>query len=91
MWSLNSRGVEKALAHEVQGNCWFVSWRLRWSRNLALEAKRPPQVGQATSFSWLWQRMCSLSLDTAVSVLLQPGHRHWREVRREEAWPPTCQ
>lgn len=33
----------------------------------------PPQVGQATTFSWVWLRRCSRSLQWSLKVQAQPG------------------
>lgn len=48
-------------------------WRRIWSKNLVLLANMPPQVGQATTFSWVWLRRCSRSLQWSLKVQVQPG------------------
>lgn len=44
-----------------------------WSKNLVLLANMPPQVGQAATFSWVWLRRCSRSLQWSLKVQVQPG------------------
>lgn len=44
-----------------------------WSKNLVLLANMPPQVGQAATFSWVWLRRCSRSLQWSLKVQEQPG------------------
>lgn len=48
-------------------------WRRMWSKNLVLLANMPPQVGQAATFSWVWLRRCSRSLQWSLKVQVQPG------------------
>lgn len=42
-----------------------------WSKNLVLLANIPPQVGQATTFSCVWLRRCSRSLQRPLKVQSQ--------------------
>lgn len=46
-------------------------WRRMWSKNLVLLANIPPQVGQATTFSCVWLRKCSRSLQRPLKVQSQ--------------------
>lgn len=48
-------------------------WRRMWSKNLVLLANIPPQVGQATTFSCVWLRRCSRSLQRPLKLQLQSG------------------
>ena len=49
--------------------------RLMWSKNLVVLEKRLPQVGQATTFSWVWLFTWSFSLCLLFATMLQPTTR----------------
>lgn len=42
---------------------------------MVLLANMPPQVGQATTFSWVWLRRCSRSLKRSLKVQVQPAKK----------------
>lgn len=54
--------------------------RWRWSNNFVLLENMLPHVGQATTLSWVWLRMCSLKRYFILKKASQPG----METRGEE-------
>lgn len=47
----------------------------------------PPQVGQATTFSWVWLRRCSRSFRQSLKVQVQPGKE---SPVRLQPWTPRA-
>lgn len=60
----------------------------KWSNSFVLLENMLPHVGQATSLSWVWLRMCSLKRYLILKKASQPAIETWRivtvrhEVRR---------
>lgn len=65
----------------------------RWSKNLVLLANMLPHVGQATSLSWVWLRMCSLKRYLILKKASQPVTvtvKHYTCLKKERKCSKRC-